>query len=106
MKYHDGGKHRGTHTTLIELAARVIDIIVKLPEVTGYSPGYLQAGKGLAGGTQRVKISSFEGGLVLTIRQSRSVQEVRVYSANLQAAKLAIARKLRDHEVPISFQHS
>lgn len=105
MTTRDGGKHRGSHTTVCELAAEVIDIIVKLPEVTGYSPGVLQSGKSVTGGTHRVKIGTFAGGILLKVRQSRSVQEVRVFTVDGQAATVAIARGLRDHKIAISFRH-
>jgi hypothetical protein len=37
------------------------------------------------------------------VRQSHSVQELRVYTTNGQEAKLAIARGLRDNGIRISF---
>ncbi len=106
MPHHrDGGKCRGTHTTLTDLAARVVDIIAKLPEVTGYAPGLLQSGKGMTGGMQKVKIGISVGCIVLIVRQSRSVQEVRVYGSDLRVTQLAIARALRDEDIPIAFRH-
>lgn len=106
MHHRDGAKCRGSHTTLTDLAARVVDIIVKLPEVVGYSPGLLRSGKGVTGGTRKVKIGVSVGCIILIVRQSRSIQEVLVYGPDLQAAQLAIARKLRDDRIPISFRHS
>src|SRR3989344_893533 len=105
MPTRDGGKHRGTHTTLCTLAAKVVDLIERLPEVNGYSPGVLQSGKRFTGSsTHKVKIGTFTGGILLIVRQSRSVQEVRVFTPSSQKAKLAIARKLRDNQIPISFR--
>ena len=66
----------------------------------------LESGKGVSGGSsQKVKFSDMKGGLLLTVRQSRSVQEVRVYSTNVQAARLALARAFRDEGIPIAFRH-
>lgn len=106
MGHHrDGGKCRGTHTTLTDLAAKVVDIIDRLPEVTGYAPGLLQSGKGVTGGAHKVKLGLGVGCVILTVRQSRSVQEVRVYGPDLLAAQHAVAKKLRDNRIPIGFRH-
>lgn len=106
MPYRSGGKIRGTHTTLTDLAVKVVDIAVRIPEVVGISPGLLQSGKGVAGGSsQKVKFSDFKGGFILTVRQARSVQELRVYSGNVQVARTALARALRDEDIPIAFKH-
>jgi len=105
MPHRDSKKSRGTHTTCSDLSAKVHDIAVRIQEVTGVSLGVLESGKGVTGGSQKVKIGDMKGGLLLTVRQSRSVQEVRVYSTNVQVARLALARALRDEDIPIAFRH-
>lgn len=105
MPHRDSRKSRGTHTTCSDLSAKVHDIAARIQEVTGVSLGVLKSGKGVTGGSQRVKIGDMKGGLSLTVRQSRCVQEIRVYSANVQAARLALARALRDEGIPIAFRH-
>ena len=104
-KHRDGKMMRGTHTTLIDLAAEVTDIVCKLTEVKGVSAGYIRQGKAVSGGVRKVKIVDFRGGLVLTVRQSRSVQELRVFASDISAARLATARALRDNGIPICFRH-
>ena len=91
---------------LLDLAAEVVDIITKLDEVTMISLGYVQNGKGVTGGERRVKIGDCTGGVLLIVRQSRSIQELRVYGHNLQHTKLAIARALRNNDIPIGFRVS
>ena len=105
MTHRDGGKFRGKHTTLIDLAARVVDIADELPQVTGISAGYIQSGNAVSGGTRKVKIGEGRGSILLTVRQSRSVQEIRVFSSDMQKTKLALARALCDRGIPISFNH-
>ena len=105
MHHRDGKKIRGTHTTFIDLAAEVCDLVCKLTEVEGVSPGIIQCGKGVSGGMRKVKIGDFSGGIILTVRQSRSVQELRLFASNIPAARLATARTLRNHDIPISFKH-
>lgn len=104
MSHLRGGKIRGTHTTFIDLATEVVDLIGPLPSVTGISPGMIQNGKGVAGGTRKVKIAKWNGGVLLTVRQSRAVQEVRLLVTNSQDAMLAIARTLRNNDISICFK--
>ena len=105
MKHRDGGKFKGKHTTLIDLAAKVVDIADELPKVTGISAGYIQSGNAVSGGTRKVKIGEGKGSILLTVRQSRSVQEIRVFSPDVEKTRLALARALRDQGIPISFNH-
>ncbi len=97
------GQLRGNHRTLTDLALQVVDLAKTLPGVRGVSPGYIQAGKG--GGKRKVKIADGKGCLLLTVRQSHTIQEVRIFSLDLRATKLALARALRDQDIPISFNH-
>lgn len=103
MKKRSGGKFRGTHTTLNDLAEKVVDIIERLDQVSGISIGVLESGKGVAGGTQKVKIVKMLGGVLLTVRQSRSVQELRVYGQDVQKMMEAVARGLRNNDIRIHF---
>ena len=105
MPHRDGGKSRGTHTTCSDLSARVWDIAIKIQGVEGISLGVLESGKGVTGGSQKVKIGNMTGGILLTVRQSRSVQDIRIFSHDVQRARLALARALRDERIPIAFRH-
>lgn len=96
------GKLRGNHRTLIDLAAQVVELARALPGVSA-SPGYLRAGQG--GGKRKVKIGDGKGCILLTVRQSHTIQEVRVFSPDLQATKLALSRALRNEGIAISFSH-
>ena len=81
---------------------QVADLARTLPGVS-VSPGYLRAGQG--GGKRKVKIADGKGCLLLTVRQSHTIQEMRIYSPNIQETKLGLARLLRDQGIPISFNH-
>ena len=105
MSHRNGNKIRGTHTTLCDLATKVVDIAIRIESVTGVAPGLLQSGKGVTGGTQKVKFADISGGLLLTIRQSRSVQELRIYCSDVQPTRTALARALRNERIPIAFRH-
>ncbi len=102
MAHFDGKRKRGGHTTCTDLSRRVIDLVLRVDGST-VSPGLIETGKGQAGGSQKVKIGDVQGGILLTVRQARSVQRLTVFSSNCALAKLQIARALRDDRIPISF---
>ncbi len=98
-----GGKYSGNHTTLIPAAAIVCDIAHACPSVTKISPGFIKAGLHSAHGNRRVKITDSEGSILLSVRDNTSHQEVRVYTSDMQAAKLAIARGAINANLGIGF---
>ena len=106
-KHWDGkrSKIRGSHSTFTDFATEVVSIIEKLDEVEGISAGIMKPVKGGAGGRKTVKIAEYQGGLVLTVRQVRSIQELRIFASDIPKARLAIARALRDRVIPITFKN-
>ena len=102
-QHRQGGKIRGTHTTLINTAATLVDEIINFKEVIGVSPGFIKPGEGNAGGVRRVKIIDTDGGLLLIVRENGGVQELRVFSRDIQKTKLAIARFARNSGMHINF---
>lgn len=105
MPHRNGKKFGGEHTTYIELAAQLADIAVRLPEVKNISAGIVQGGKGVAGGDRRIKFCDMVGGLLCKVRQSRSVQEVRILTTDPGATRLALARAvLNELRAGIAFQ--
>lgn len=106
MPHRNGKKFCGTHTTYNDLSAKVADIAIHLDDVKKISPGVLSKCGGTSCGTQRVKFTDHEAFIVLTVRQSGSVQELRVYwTHDIQTTRTALARALRDHQIPIAFRH-
>ncbi|MDP2647706.1 MAG: DUF2103 domain-containing protein [Candidatus Yanofskybacteria bacterium] len=101
--HRQGGKFGGKHTTFTDLAIILVDIARKRPEVKTISAGFIQQGGSSTGGDRGVKILDMRGGLLLKIRQSRSVQEVRIFTENPHATKLAIAIGARNNNARISF---
>lgn len=101
--HRQGGKFGGNHTTLIDLASELADVAERLPEVTKISPGFINSGTGTGRGERRVKISDAQGGVILTVRQNSSVQELRIITRDPQSTKLVIARESRDRDVAICF---
>jgi len=107
MKNHrQAKKSRGCHETYIDLAFIIAKIAEGLPEVTGVSAGRIKTGQRNGGAScNRVKIVDSTCGVLLTVRQSGSAQEVSLLTKKLQAVKLAIAREARDKGIKIAFGH-
>jgi hypothetical protein len=74
-----GGKFGGDHTTVIPAAGIIADIAGSCRVVTKISVGFIKAGLPNAKGKRRVKIAVEEGGILLTVRDNTSQQELRVY---------------------------
>lgn len=98
-----GGKYGGDHTTLIPAAIVICDAADRCPHVTKISPGFIKAGLRSVNGQRRVKITGDGGAILLSIRDNTSHQEVRIYTTDHQAAKLALARAVRDAGMHLSF---
>lgn len=98
-----GGKFSGNHTTLTPAASLVADIAHACESVTKISPGFLKAGLKSVGGKRRVKITDDGSRLLLSVRDNTSQQEVHIYARDMQSAKLAIARGVRDAGLSVSF---
>jgi hypothetical protein len=103
-QHRHGKKFSSNHTTLLDLSAVMVDIAAKYPEVRMITPGVVENGSGVKGGISRkVKFAWIKGGLLMTVRQSRSVQDVYVYTSDIQTTMVALARAARDREIPIGF---
>ena len=104
MQKRSGGKFGGSHTTLIDLAADLADHAIRLPLVDRVQPGMIQLGQGVAGGDRRVKFSAINGGILMKVRQSRSVQEVRVTTPRPQVVMETLARAALGLNAKIGFK--
>ncbi len=99
-----GGKFTGNHTTLIPLACVTCDIAGAIPEVTKITPGFIASGKGSGRSNRRVKFTDENPHcLLLSVKDNGAHQEVRVYVKNIQEARTALARRLRDNDIEIRF---
>lgn len=81
-----GGKFGGGHTTVIPAAGIIADIAEACPVVTKISVGFIKAGLPNVQGARRLKITVGDGGILLTVRDNTSQQEVRIYTSDVQQA--------------------
>src|SRR5579864_9466746 len=93
-----GEKFGGDHSTFTDLGVSIADMLVKLPEVSKVSPGFIGGRIGSGRGRTHVKIIDEAGCIKLMCKQSGSSQEVRVYTNNPQNVKLSLAKWLRDRD--------
>jgi hypothetical protein len=98
-----GGKYSGNHTTITNTAAIVCDVAHACPHVTRISPGFVRAGLKPVNGNRRVKITEDGAEILLSVRGNTSHQQIHVYTTDMHAAKLAIARGARNANLAISF---
>lgn len=80
LEHYGHSKLRGSHTTLIEYAKEVVEVIIPLQCVQGVSYGYITLGKKASGGKKRLIIGEWAGGVILYVRQRGSFQTLKVYS--------------------------
>ncbi len=82
-----------SHLSYIPAAAELRDLILKMEGVTKVAAGIInQCGNS---DRKRVKIAEVSGAILLKVRGSIAIQEVRVYVADRQKAKRAIEESAR-----------
>lgn len=99
-----GGKFTGSHTTCVPLAAQIADLAEASTYVTKINLGFITAGLRSANGRRRVKITDDGKSLLLSVRDNTSHQELRVYVTNLQEARLAVSRGVRNAGIELRFK--
>ncbi len=76
--HKQGGKITGKHTTVIPSAEKIVDLLQKNVLVDKISVGFIK--HGIRGGKHAIKIMSMDSGLLLKIRGTASIQEIRAYT--------------------------
>jgi hypothetical protein len=101
----NGGKYTGSHTTIIEEAKRVCDIIEGIADVNKISLGIIKTKLPKLKGQGRVKITNEpdRGSIKLFIRGNLTGQDIFVYSSDSEKTATNLAKKLRDHQINICF---
>lgn len=85
-KNHRSGKKMGKrHTTLIDAAVPVVDYLLKHSHVTKVLAGHITVR--LKTAPHRLKIMEESGCLLLKVRGTASIQEIRVFSQNLEGVR-------------------
>lgn len=89
-----GKKHRGTHTTYTEVAKAVAEALAGSVHVTGISPGVITPG--LRAAKRSIKVTKNPtGALLLKVRDTTSIMELRVMGRNYDAI-IAELRKIAE----------
>ncbi len=91
--HRSGGKMGGRHTTVIDAAEKVVDFLLKQPEVSNVVAGRIKSGIGTA--QQRIKIKQETGCLLVMVRGGASIQEIKVFSQSLDKVQEALERNFQ-----------
>ena len=86
--HRQGGKVQGRHTTIIPAAEKIVDLLNKNPDVKKISAGFIK--HGIKSGKHAIKISELDSGLLLKIRGTASIQEIRVYTNKKEEVKSSL----------------
>ena len=82
-KNHRSGKKIGkSHTTVIDAAEKVIDFLVKLPDVSKVITGRITSG--IKNAPASMKIEKKTGCLLIKVRGSKSIQEISIFSKKIK----------------------
>ena len=79
---------------MIDAARPIVDFLLKNLAVTSVTMGHIKMNIGVA--QQRVKIKQETGCLLIKIRGTASIQEIRVFSKELDKIKKGLEEKFKD----------
>lgn len=82
-----GGKITGTHTTVIDASATVVDVAVKLDQVTKISLSIIQH---VRSKKRRLKFREISAGWEVSVYGNVFMQVIYLYTADRQAVKAAL----------------
>ena len=104
MAHRQGGKTTGSHTTVTELGAELVDFLQRLKVVSKISIGPIQSFHGAGrSGQWAVKVIDETHCILVVATQNGAVQDLRFYTDSAQEAKLAVARFVRENEWELRF---
>jgi hypothetical protein len=92
-KHRNGIKAGGKHTTLIDAAMPVYNFLQKEPLVTSIVAGQIKTN--LKTAPHRVLIKENSGCLSVKVRGTKSIQELKVYSKEIENLKQILEIRFR-----------
>lgn len=99
--HRNGGKFAGSHTTVIHAARTVVDAVHKCTAVTKISLGIIKSGLPTTSCGRMVKIRKEGACVLLAIRDSRSIQKVHVFGADLDVVIREIRQKIEKEGIQV-----
>ncbi|MBX9906549.1 DUF2103 domain-containing protein [Patescibacteria group bacterium] len=97
-----GGKYTRAHSTLIPFATEICDALNIQPEVTKISLGFITSGLRSSNNNRRLKIKGDIGSLLLSVRDNKATQEIRIYTSDLEKTKRDIVKYAEGIDVEVS----
>lgn len=93
-KHRAGGKFSGSHSTITDTAAVVVDTAAKQTEVTKIVLGIIKAG--IKSGQIRLTFKSVPVGWEIKVRGRISIQTLYIHTSNPEATKSKIEKAFSD----------
>lgn len=91
--HRSGGKMGGKHTTLIDAAQPIVEYLSRHLSVSKITAGHITMR--LKTAPHRLKIMEESGCLLLKVRGTASIQEIRVFSPDLSVVKNDIEKEFQ-----------
>lgn len=88
--HRQGGKIKGRHTTIIPAAEKIVDLLSRNPEVKKISIGFIK--HGIKNGKHAIKVTDLDSGVLLKIRGTASIQEIRIYADTKESVKNSLKK--------------
>ena len=99
-----GDKYCGSHTTIIPAATTLADIAHDYDEVSKISLGIIEAGLSPVSGQRRVRFADDLGSILIRVRDNTTLQELRIYTSDVNQTRTKLARESRNLGFRISFR--
>jgi hypothetical protein len=96
-----GTKQSGKHQTHVKLVKKIAPVLDRCVQVTHYNLSIIKSGIKCPHGNVGVKVISDGSSILLKVRDSNALQEVRVYSHNIACAYSEIVERLLGAEISI-----
>lgn len=91
--HRSGGKMGGKHTTLIDASQPIVDYLMRHHMVSNIIAGHITMR--LKTAPHRLKIMEESGCLLLKVRGTASIQEIRVFAPDLNYVKEDLEKKFK-----------
>ncbi|MGM0482356.1 MAG: DUF2103 domain-containing protein [Patescibacteria group bacterium] len=97
-----GGKFTRSHTSVIPVAVKMVDLLNEMPEVKKISLGIIKAGKP-SGGKRRIKIKKRPVGFLMTVRGNNSIQEISIYTSEAEKVVEKLKKETAETDIDIEY---
>ena len=95
-------KLSGTHSSLIDLATKLVKYLDKKVVDLKVSPGIIISKRSATARNQKVKITQSISGLDLTVTQNATIQKLRIFNSSPEPIVAHIKKFCQDNDIQFS----